>query len=119
MRDFRNLEVWQEAHQIALKCYHISKSFPNEEKFGITSQLRRSALSIPTNIAEGCGRSGQLEFKRFCEIAMGSAAEVEYLLYFSSEIDLISKPDYNEINNELITLRKRLNALIQKLKVNV
>ena len=73
MRDFKKLEVWKEAHKIALKCYQISSEFPAEEHFGLTSQLRWGSLSIPTNIAEGCGKASQLEFKRFCDIAMGSA----------------------------------------------
>ncbi|WP_420578160.1 four helix bundle protein [Ekhidna sp.] len=119
MRDFKNLEVWKEAHQIAKECYKVSSYFPQEEKFGLTSQLRRSSLSIPTNLAEGCGRGSQKDLKRFCDIAMGSASEVEYLLFFINEIGILQYQDYKSLSESLITMKKRLNALIQKLKSNV
>jgi four helix bundle protein len=116
MRNFKDLEVWEEAHKIALTIYKLTKNFPKEEVYGITSQLRRSGLSVPTNIAEGCGRGSQAELKRFCDIVMGSASEVEYLLLFCRDLGLIEESSYSEINEQLITLKKRLNAFIQKLK---
>ncbi|WP_425391390.1 four helix bundle protein [Ekhidna sp.] len=119
MRDFKNLEVWKEAHQIALDCYRVSSYFPSDEKFGLTSQLRRSALSIPTNLAEGCGRGSQKDLKRFCDIAMGSASEVEYLLFFINEIGILQNGDYESLSGSLVRMKKRLNAFIQKLKSNV
>lgn len=118
MRNFKDLEVWVEAHKIALNVYKITIKFPKEEIYGITSQLRRSALSVPTNIAEGCGRGSQAELKRFCDIAMGSASEVEYLLLFCKDLQILEEPNYHEINERLIVLKKRLNAFIQKLKAN-
>ena len=81
MRDFRDLKVWNKAHQLTLNVYQGSSQFPSEEKFGLTSQLRRAVSSIPTNIAEGCDHEGDAELKRFMQIAMGSASETEYLLY--------------------------------------
>ncbi|MFK7953073.1 MAG: four helix bundle protein [Ekhidna sp.] len=116
MRNFKDLEVWVEAHEIALSVYKITSSFPKEEIYGITSQLRRSALSIPNNIAEGCGRGSQAELKRFCDIAMGSASEVEYLLLFCRDLGLLEESNYAKINEKLIVLKKRLNAFIQHLK---
>lgn len=116
MRNFKDLEVWIEAHKIALDVYKITSSFPKEEMYGITSQLRRSVLSVPNNIAEGCGRGSQAELKRFCDIAMGSASEVEYLLLFCRDLTLLKEESYVEINERLVVLKKRLNAFIQKLK---
>ena len=79
MKDFRNLQVWEKAHKLTLSLYRATQSFPKEEVYGITSQLRRASSSIPTNIAEGCGRGSDAELGRFLQIAMGSASEVEYL----------------------------------------
>jgi four helix bundle protein len=77
MKDFRNLEVWKLAHQLTLAAYRETRSFPTDERFGLTSQIRRAASSIPANIAEGCGRRGDAEFHRFLQMAMGSASELE------------------------------------------
>ena len=78
MKDFRELQVWHKAHQLALKVYKASASFPKEETYGLLSQIRRAAVSIATNIAEGCGRGSTKELKQFMQIAMGSSSEVEY-----------------------------------------
>jgi four helix bundle protein len=74
MKDFRHLNVWEKAHLLNLAIYKVSASFPKEELFGLTSQIRRAAISIPANIAEGCGREGISEFGRFLQIALGSTA---------------------------------------------
>jgi four helix bundle protein len=91
MRDFRKYDVWKIAHELVLEVYTISKKFPNTEVYGITSQLRRSSVSVPTNISEGCGRSTDKEFARFLHIALGSAHEVEYLLQLSHDLSFISE----------------------------
>ena len=78
MQDFRQLRVWQLAHELTLDVYRITKSFPKDEQYGLTSQLRRCSSSIAANIAEGCGRGSDSEFARFLQIAMGSACEFEY-----------------------------------------
>jgi hypothetical protein len=78
VKGFRDLKVWEKAHQLTLQVYKATASFPKEEMFGLTSQIRRAAASIPANIAEGCGRSGDAELGRFLQIAMGSASELEY-----------------------------------------
>ena len=80
MRDFRSLKVWQKAHELTLRVYTATRIFPKDELYGLTSQVRRSAASITTNVAEGCGRSGEAELARFLNIAMGSASELEYQL---------------------------------------
>ena len=80
VKDFHGLKVWQKAHQLTLAVYQITTTFPREELYGLTSQLRRCSSSIPANLAQGCGRNGDPEFARFCSIAMGSASELEYHL---------------------------------------
>src|SRR5437867_492971 len=77
MKDFRKLQVWEKAHQLGLALYQVTASFPRDETYGLVSQIRRAAASIPSNIAEGCGRDGDPELSRFCIIARGSASELE------------------------------------------
>ena len=86
MRDFHNLGIWKRGHQLTLDVYQATKSFPSEEMFGLTSKLRRAVSSIPTNIAEGCGRGSNKEFARFLQIAIGSTSEVEYELLLANSL---------------------------------
>ncbi len=116
MKDFRELKVWQRSHQITLAIYKISATFPKEELYGLTSQIRRSSSSIPTNIAEGCGRGTDPDFARFLQIAMGSASELEYQLLLSLDLEFINYEIYQDINIELTETKRMLNSLIQKLK---
>ena len=95
---YKNLIVWQKADELALEIYKVSKKFPKEEIYGLTSQLRRAALSIPTNIVEGYARKGDKELSRFVSISIGSFAEVEYLLGFSKKLRYLSDIDYERIN---------------------
>lgn len=97
MRDFKELQVWQKSHQLAMKTYQTTVKFPKEETYGLTSQIRRACLSIPANISEGCGRNGATEFARFLQIAMGSASELEYFFLFSHDIGLLQTPDYENL----------------------
>lgn len=80
MRDFRQLNVWEEAHKLTLEIYKLTKNFPKEELFGLTSQMRRATVSISSNIAEGCGRGSNKEYANFIQIALGSAYEIDYQL---------------------------------------
>jgi four helix bundle protein len=116
MKDYRNLEVWKRAHELVIEVYKITGQFPKEEKFGLTSQMRRSSSSIPTNIAEGCGRAGDTEFHRFLIIAMGSSSELEYQVLLSHDLGYLKTQQYEELEQEIIVVRKMLNALIQKVK---
>ncbi|MEQ9425843.1 MAG: four helix bundle protein [Cyclobacteriaceae bacterium] len=116
MRNFIDLEIFHEAHRIVKSVYAVTRSFPKEEVYGLTSQIRRSAVSIPSNIAEGCGRATEKELARFCNISMGSASELEYQLYLSSELGYLSSDDYHDIKTDLIRCKKRMNAFIQKLR---
>ena len=116
MQDFRNLEVWQRAYALAMDVYRASRHFPREEIYSLTSQVRRCSISIPSNIAEGCGRQTDADFKRFLHIAMGSAAELECQLMLIRDLKLIDIPTSNQLLNEVAVTRKMLNALIQRLK---
>jgi four helix bundle protein len=115
MKDFKQLKVWEKAHALTLLTYKFTKTFPKEEMYGLTSQLRRAASSIPTNIAEGCGRSGP-EFRHFLQIAMGSASEVEYLLFLSQELGNIAKPEFEDLSTRVIEVKKMIASLILKLR---
>ena len=86
MQHFRNLLVWQKSHEMVLQVYRISRDFPREELYGLTSQLRRAAVSIPSNIAEGCSRGSDADFGRFLIIALGSSSEVEYQLLLARDL---------------------------------
>ncbi len=115
MKDFRELKVWQKAHQLTLAVYQITAAFPREELYGLTTQLRRSSSSIAANLAEGCGRNGDAEFARFCSIATGSASELEYHLLLARDLKLIKAKDYEEMAQRTIEVKRMLTALIQKL----
>jgi len=118
MKDFRELKVWEKAHNLALTVYRTTESFPQTEMYGLTSQLRRSASSIPTNIAEGCGRGSDKDFARFLQVAMGSASEVEYHIIFCRDLKLIGDDLYANLNSNVIEVKKMLASLIKKLKAH-
>jgi len=118
VKDFHELKVWQKAHQLTLAVYQITAGFPREELYGLTSQLRRCSASIPANVAEGCGRSGDAELARFCSIAMGSASELEYHLLLAKDLKLIKAKDHVELSLRATELKRMLTGLLQKLKAN-
>lgn len=116
MRDFRDLLVWKKAHELTMAVYRATTGFPREERFGLTSQIRRSCTSIPANIAEGCGRSGDPEFSRFLTIAMGSASELEYHLLLANDLELLSDTDHGELADKLTEVKRMLGGLIGKVR---
>ncbi len=116
MRDFRDLKVWHKAHELTLQIYKSTEGFPQNEIYGLTSQLRRAAVSIPANIAEGCGRSGETELGRFLKIAMGSASEVEYHLLLGRDLGYLSAEDYGQITGGVTEVKKMLATLIKKIR---
>ncbi|MCD6177402.1 MAG: four helix bundle protein [Candidatus Cloacimonetes bacterium] len=118
MRDFKKLDIWHEAHQLVLKVYKETHNFPKEEVYGLTSQLRRSVVSIPNNIAEGCGRNSKKEFYNFLNISMGSSSEVEYSLLLAHDLNYLQN-DYFELNRLLIKLRKMLNIFMQQIQQDI
>jgi len=118
VKDFRELKVWQKAHQLTLAVYQLTAGFPREELYGLTTQLRRCCSSIAANLAEGCGRNGDAEFARFCSIAMGSASELEYHLLLARDLKLIKPKDHEELAQHAIELKRMLTALLQKLNAD-
>lgn len=118
MKDFRDLQVWQKAHQLALAVYSTTAGFPREEQYGMTSQIRRSAASIPANLAEGCGRGGDGDLKRFLEIAMGSASELEYHLLLAKDLTMLPGPDHAKLNEKTCEVKRMLSAFILRLRAD-
>lgn len=116
MRNFRELQVWKKAHQLTLMVYKYTKKFPKEELYGLTSQIRRSCVSIPANIAEGCGKSGDAELARYFQIATGSASELEYHLLLAHDLGLVTTADYEILDREVSEVKRMLTSFIKKLK---
>jgi four helix bundle protein len=118
MKNFRSLQVWQKSHQLVLDVYAATRGFPKEELFGLTSQIRRAAASVPANIAEGCGREGDAELKRFINIAFGSASELEYHLILAHDLGYIDKEKYGALSLQTEEVKRMLAALIRTLKAD-
>jgi four helix bundle protein len=114
MKSFRDLKVWEKAHGVALACYDVTRTFPKEEMFGLTSQIRRSGSSVPANIAEGCGRRGNAEFHRFLQMAMGSANELEYHLLLSKDLGYLRADHHGKVHKDLEEVKRMLASLIRK-----
>ncbi len=117
-RDYAKLQVWQKAHVLTLRIYEATRRFPADERFGLTSQMRRSAASVPANIAEGCGRGGESELARYLQIAQGSGSELSYHLLLARDLGFMKE----EIANELIRLSREVTRMLQsyrsKLRAN-
>jgi len=118
MKDFRQLMVWEKAHQLALTVYKATAKFPKEELYGLTSQIRRASMSIPTNIAEGCGRNTDAEFARFLQIAMGSASETEYELILARDLEFLANDNYESLHNEVEEVKRMLASLLKTICSN-
>ena len=116
MKSFRNLKVWEKAHQLALRSYEATSKFPREELYGLTSQIRRCAASIPANIAEGRGKRGNVEFARFLGIASGSASELEYHYLLAHDLNMLDPENYKELANAIIEVKRMLASLISKIE---
>ncbi len=118
MQDFKKLQVWQRAHRFTLALYEATGKFPKEEIYGLTSQIRRAAVSVPANLAEGCGRSSNAELLRFLHISMGSASEVEYYLVLAHDLHFLDDSLYGQLERDLLEIKRMLNSFIQKLKAS-
>ena len=116
MKDFKELRVWSEAHHLTLQLYKETRSFPREEQYGITSQIRRSAASIPANVAEGCGRRSDGELNRFLQIARGSASELEYHLLLAHDLEFMNDETFKELQLKLSKVQRMLTALVQRVQ---
>ena len=113
MRGFKELKVWQKAHVMTLAVYETTRTFPRDELYGLTSQLRRSAASIGANIAEGCGRRSDGEMARFLQIARGSASEIEYHILLARDLRYFREEQFRELSCQADKLQRMLTALIQ------
>jgi four helix bundle protein len=118
MRDFHSLKVWQKSHALVLGIYVSSRRFPAAETYGLTSQLRRAAVSIPANIAEGCGRGSNADFARCAQIAMGSASEVEYLLLLARDLTYLTPDKHAPLDQQVTEVKRMLSALLAKLRAD-
>ena len=116
MRDYKNYTVWQESIELTSEVYELTKKFPDDEKFGLISQIRRSAVSIPSNIAEGASRSSIKDFSRFLEVAQGSGFELDTQLLIAENLNLISEMEYDSVNKKLISIGKQIAGLKKSLK---
>jgi four helix bundle protein len=118
MKNFRELKVWQKAHALTQKIYTATTRFPKEEQYALTSQMRRAAVSIPSNIAEGCGRGSDADFGRFLQIAMGSACELEYHLLLAADMKMLEKEKHVNLDVDVSEIKKMLSSLLRKLKAD-
>lgn len=114
VQDFRKLRVWPAAHSYALSVYRVTASFPREERFGLTSQLRRAAVSIAANIAEGCGRGTDADARRHFQIALGSACEALSLALHARDLGMLTGEPFESLEQALGSVRRMLVRLIQR-----
>jgi four helix bundle protein len=116
MRNYKDLRVWEEAHRMTLSVYRATQAFPKDERFGLTSQIRRASASIAANLAEGCGRRSDGEMARFVQIAMGSGAELSYHLLLARDLGFMKGEEYDELNANLERTMRMLSALSSKVR---
>lgn len=119
MRDFHKLKVWERAHNLTLTIYETTKEFPNKELYGLTSQMRMAAASMPTNIAEGCGRESKSETIQFLNMATGSASELEYQLILTRDLHYLDGESYSALISELTDVKRMLYSYIQRLQTDI
>ena len=113
MKDFKELKVWEKAHALTLQVYQETRSFPREEIYGLTSQVRRAAASVAANIVEGCGRRSDGEFTRFLQIARGSASELEYHLLLARDLHLLNRATFELLEAKVVEIERMLTGLVK------
>lgn len=116
MGNYRDLAVWQRAHRLALELYRCTASFPDRERYGLTAQLRRAAVSLISNIAEGEGRLGDRELARFLKIARGSVREIECQLLLSRDLGYVSRETWASLDRDSEIISKMLNGLVRSIQ---
>ena len=116
MQDFKKLDVWQKAHRLTTDIYAITRGFPDNEAYGLISQMRRCSVSISANIAEGCGRNGVAELMRFLHISTGSACELEYYLLLAGDLKYIDNNQQLVLSNQITEIKRMISALVKTLK---
>ncbi|SEA68858.1 four helix bundle protein [Psychroflexus halocasei] len=115
MRDFKKYDIWKLSHELTLEIYHVTKEFPNTEKYQLISQMQRAAYSIPSNIAEGAGRGSDKDFNRFIQISLGSVHELEYFILLSKDLHYLSIEKFEELDLKINTLKRKMHSLSKKL----
>ncbi len=118
MQNFRDLKVWHRAHAMTLEIYTLTETFPATERYGLTSQMRRAAASVPSNIAEGCVRSSDADFARFLYVALGSANELEYFALLARDLKLLAHASYEQVAADIQEVKRMLAALVARLKAD-
>ena len=118
MRDFKELKVWQKAHQLVLAVYRDTTAFPADERFGLTAHLRKTALSIPSNIAEGCGRQTDRDLARFLSISAGSANELDYQLLLARDLGFLPEDTHRILSEQVAEVRPMLFRFLQSLEAD-
>ena len=116
LKNYKDLQVWQKSYQLCLKIYRITAQFPKEEKFGLTSQIKRSAVSIPSNIAEGYGRKTTADYIRILYISYGSICELETQILLARDLRFIEKREVDVILSDIAEVERLLKALIKSLE---
>lgn len=116
LKNYKELKVWQRAYKLSLEIYRVTKSFPNDEKYGLTSQMRRAAVSVPSNIAEGYGRKTIPEYTRSLYVAYGSNCELETQILISGDLSYIKAEEMTKLQNDIEEVERMLKALIKSLE---
>ena len=116
MRNFKQYDVWKRSHTLVLRIYTVTRNFPETEKYALISQMKRAAYSIPSNIAEGCGRNSDKDFNRFLQISLDSAHELEYFVHLTYDLNFIDDKIQMELDSEINLIKSMLYNLSQKLK---
>ncbi len=115
VRNFENLEIWKKSRVLNLKVYELTYKFPEQEKFALSTQMRRASISIVSNIAEGCGRNTIKQLKYFLQISLGSLCELESQVIISSDLGYCSQEDFFELRNDVTTIRKMIVSFIKRI----
>ncbi len=116
MRDYKQLKVWEKAHLLTRDLYRVTKAFPSDERYGLTGQIRRAASSVGANIAEGCGLGSVAELKKHCQIAMGSATELDYHLLLAHDLGYLDDIAYEVLAIQTVEVQKMLSSFIVRLR---
>jgi four helix bundle protein len=119
MRDFRKLEVWKKGHNLVLSLYKATADFPSEERYGLTSQIRRACGSVPANIAEGCGHQSEPEFARYLQLAAASATELQYHIILARDLGYLEPERYKELAETVEVIKKMLSAFIRQVRARI
>ena len=118
MRNFRNLQIWQKAHELTLLIYQVTALYPEHEKYGLISQMRRASASIAINLAEGCGRETPKDFAHFIQIAIGSCSELEYELLLSKDLGYMSQESYYDLSSRTAELLRMMVSYNERIREN-